>query len=252
MKPLIGITANFIKDDQFGVDAHIGGAGQCWQALADDYVQAVAKAGGIPVVLPVLPRPEDAMDFLQDMDGILFSGGCDMSPLYFGADVNDKIGEICTERDEQELALARAALNTPGYPVLGICRGIQLLNTALGGTLVLDIDTEKSGNHFMPQQRMSVLTHRIVKTPGSLIDRLLGDEDRVNSYHHQCIDKPGNGAVITATDRHGIPECIEMPEREGFMLAIQWHPEGLALVSDRHLNIFKAFVQAASDNKNRR
>lgn len=251
MRPLIGITSNYIKDSQFGMAAHIGGPGQFWQALADDYVQAVSRAGGVPVLLPVLPDPEDAQAYLDELDGILFSGGCDMSPLSFGENTTSKVGEICTERDDQELALMRAALEKPHFPVLGICRGCQLLNVALGGTLVLDIDTSANGEHFLSQQRMSVLTHQIETVPGSLIDRLLVGETRVNSYHHQCVAIPGKGVEITATDCHGIPECLEVPNREGFTLATQWHPEGLALVNDHHLNIFQAFVQAASEQKNR-
>lgn len=248
MGPLIGITANFIKDSQFGMASHIGGPGQFWQALADDYIQAVAKAGGVPVIIPVLPNPADAKAYLKGLDGLLFSGGCDMSPLSFDADTTTKVGEICAERDEQELALIKAALDTPGFPVFGICRGCQLMNVALGGTLVLDIDTAVCGDHFLAQQRMSVLTHRVTKTSGSLIDCLMGEETRVNSYHHQCVDKLGRGVVVTAMDPHGVPECIEVPERVGFTLATQWHPEGLALVNDHHLNIFKAFVQAAANN----
>lgn len=247
-KPLIGITANFIKDGAFGVAAHIGGAGQFWQALADDYIQAVVKAGGVPVIMPVLPDPADAKAYLEGLDGLLFSGGCDMAPLTFGADTTAKVGEICAERDEQELALIKAALDTPNFPVFGICRGCQLMNVALGGTLVLDIDTAACGDHFLAEQRMSVPTHKVTKVPGSLIEHLMGEEVRVNSYHHQCVDKPGQGVVITAVDPHGVPECIEVPEREGFTLATQWHPEGLACVNDAHLNIFKAFVEAAKNH----
>ena len=210
MKPIIGITANFIKDGRFGVDAHIGGAGQFWQALADDYIRSVVLAGGTPVIVPIVSG-EEASSYLEGLDGLIISGGCDASPLTFGADTTGAVGEICTERDELELELLRKALDMPGFPVLGICRGCQVLNVALGGTLVLDIDTEKNGDHFLAQQRMQVFTHRIEKTPGSRIERLLGTEDRVNSYHHQCVDRPGNGVEITARDCHGVAECIEVP-----------------------------------------
>ena len=160
MKPIIGITANFIKDGRFGVDAHIGGAGQFWQALADDYIRSVVLAGGTPVIVPIVSG-EEASSYLEGLDGLIISGGCDASPLTFGADTTGAVGEICTERDELELELLRKALDMPGFPVLGICRGCQVLNVALGGTLVLDIDTEKNGDHFLAQQRMQVFTHRI-------------------------------------------------------------------------------------------
>ena len=251
MKPIIGITANFIKDGRFGVDAHIGGAGQFWQALADDYIRSVVLAGGTPVIVPIVSG-EEASSYLEGLDGLIISGGCDASPLTFGADTTGAVGEICTERDELELELLRKALDMPGFPVLGICRGCQVLNVALGGTLDLDIDTEKNGDHFLAQQRMQVFTHRIEKTPGSRIERLLGTEDRVNSYHHQCVDRPGNGVEITARDCHGVAECIEVPGREGFTLGVQWHPEGLAPCGNNHLNIFKAFVEEAGQFQNRR
>ena len=199
------------------------------------------------MIVPIVSG-EEASSYLEGLDGLIISGGCDASPLTFGADTTGAVGEICTERDELELELLRKALDMPGFPVLGICRGCQVLNVAL----VLDIDTEKNGDHFLAQQRMQVFTHRIEKTPGSRIERLLGTEDRVNSYHHQCVDRPGNGVEITARDCHGVAECIEVPGREGFTLGVQWHPEGLAPCGNNHLNIFKAFVEEAGQFQNRR
>lgn len=252
MKPLIGITANYIKNDQVGVDAHIGGAGQFWQAVADDYITSVTKAGGIPVILPVLPDQQAALEWLDRLDGILFSGGCDLSPVAYGQRATSQVGEICQERDDQELAMIRAALDRPGYPVFCICRGCQLLNVALGGDLVVDIDTGALGEHFLPQQRMSVPTHTVETEPDALITALLGEERRVNSYHHQCVDRPAPGVRVTARDSHGVPECIEVPQRAGFTMGIQWHPEGLAGTYEGHLNIFRAFVKAAEQYKNGR
>ena len=252
MKPLIGITVNYIKDGDVGTAAHIGLPGQSWQALADDYVRAVLQAGGMPVLVPVLPEQDSVKEYLEHLDGILFSGGCDVSPLCYGQDVTSKVGELCPERDEQELALIRTALEMPQFPVLCICRGCQLLNVALGGTLVPDMDTKTCGDHFPSQQQMSVLTHRIKRPPGSLIDRLLGQESRVNSFHHQCVAQPGAGVSVTASDCHGVPECIEVPDRDGFTLGTQWHPEGLALVNEHHLNLFRAFIEAADQYRNSR
>lgn len=203
------------------------------------------------MIVPIVSG-EEASSYLEGLDGLIISGGCDASPLTFGADTTGAVGEICTERDELELALLRQALDMPGFPVLGICRGCQVLNIALGGTLVLDIDTEKNGDHFLARQRMQVFTHRIEKAPGSRIELLLGTENRVNSYHHQCVDRPGNGVEITARDCHGVAECIEVPGREGFTLGVQWHPEGLAPCGNNHLNIFKAFVEEAGQFQNRR
>lgn len=252
MKPLIGITANYIKDDEIGRVGHMGGEGQNWHALADDYIESVHQAGGVPVMIPVLPDPACAEAYLDVLDGMLFSGGCDISPINFGQDITKEVGQICPERDAQELALIHAALKKPGFPVFGICRGCQLLNVALGGDLVIDIDASVSGDHFMRNQRMNVPTHKVEAEADTLIDHLLNGEKWVNSYHHQCIQQPGCGVVITAYDNHGVPECIEVPERKGFTLGTQWHPEGMACYYDGHFNIFKAFVHAAADYKSGR
>lgn len=252
MHPVIGITTNLIANDQFGVEAHIGAAGQSWQALADDYVAAVQAAGGLPVLLPVLTDPDQAQYYLDRVDGILFSGGCDISPLVYGENTTERTDEICVNRDAQELALLRRALSMPHYPILGICRGCQLLNVALGGTLVSDIDPKTSGPHFFSAQRMSVPTHHISAQPDSVIAKILGAETYVNSYHHQCVANPGKGLTVTAQDEHGVPECIELSSPERFALAVQWHPEGLALSRPAHLNLFKAFVDAADDYQDRR
>ena len=157
MKPLIGITSNYIKDSRFGTEAHIGGKGQFWQALADDYVQAVHLAGGIPVMIPVIPDTEIAGEYLTAFDGLIVSGGADISHLLYEEDLVSRVGECCAERDEAEFALLKGALEIPDFPVLGICRGCQLLNVALGGTLVLIWIQKKQENIFLRSNGCSFL-----------------------------------------------------------------------------------------------
>lgn len=249
MKPLIGITVNYVSNEQIGEKAHICGTGQFVQALADDYVKAVELAGGIPVMIPVLSDRENAKNYLEILDGIIFSGGCDISPLTFGTDTTKEVGEVCPVRDAQELYMIKAALAKPNFPVLGICRGSQLLNVALGGSLVLDIDTKKYGEHCLTQQAMSVPTHTIKVQEGTMIYRLLQGDTGVNSYHHQCVDRPGEKVVVTSKDSHGITESIEVPRRAGFTMGVQWHPESLSLGSEGQLNIFKELIKSADKNR---
>lgn len=245
MRPLIGITTNFIKDGAVAASVHLCGPDQSWQALATDYVEAVLKAGAIPVMIPVLSDLSAAKEMLSHLDGILFSGGGDISPLSYGESTMEQVGTISPERDLQEIALMHTALAIPNFPILCICRGAQLLNVALGGTLIQDIDTGKYGQHLLVSQRMSVLTHKIAKEPNMLIEQLMGDEKWVNSYHHQCIGQLGKGVKLSAHDEHEIPECIELPGRAGFTLGVQWHPEALFPISEGHANIFTEFVRNA-------
>jgi putative glutamine amidotransferase len=252
MNPRIGITVNYVEDDQMGINAHIGARGQKWQALADDYVTSVLHAGGIPLLIPVVQEETVLEDVLDSVDGLLISGGGDASPLLFGNDVDENTGEICEARDRVELELLKKALRMENFPVLGICRGCQMMNLALGGTLDSDIDVEKYGNHFLAHQRMQTFTHRIRKKQDSRISAILGDEDRVNSYHHQCVKTPGAGVQVTAWDFRGVPECIEVPGRDGFTLGVQWHPEGLACVSAAHQNIFRTLTGEAQKYRERR
>ncbi|MEG0090966.1 MAG: gamma-glutamyl-gamma-aminobutyrate hydrolase family protein, partial [Oscillospiraceae bacterium] len=119
MKPIIGITDNYIKDDQAGIGMHIGGKNQHWHMLADDYVTAVQLAGGIPVILPTMAISEDADKILQTLDGIIFSGGSDINPLLYGEDAQEKIGQISLERDRHELSLLKRALEG-NIGILGI------------------------------------------------------------------------------------------------------------------------------------
>lgn len=198
-------------------------------------------------MLPVIDDADLAAEYLDRLDGIIISGGCDVSPVVTGQDAIAAVGEICQERDAQEIALTKGALSREGFPVLGICRGCQVMNVALCGTIVQDMDTSKTGAHFLVNQRMDTPTHFVEVKEGSLIEKILGCDRRVNSYHHQCVEKPGEGLEVTAFDARGVPECIELPGRKGFTLGVQWHPEGLAGRYSAHAEIFRALTKAAAE-----
>lgn len=249
MKPIIGITVNYVKDDRAGTETHIGGKGQRWQMLAQDYITSVQAAGGVPVMLPVLDDGDDWTEYSRFLDGIIFSGGCDISPLSYGEAMDGAVGTVIRERDRQELELMKTFLADSDIPILGICRGCQLLNVACGGTLVQDMEIGKTGNHFFPEQEMQVPTHMIVTEEGTRIRSLMGDSAPVNSYHHQCVAKCAPTLRVTATDGRGVPECLEMPGRTGFTLGVQWHPEGMVLTDPAQRRLMEAFVKAAESRK---
>lgn len=208
------------------------------------YMQGIEEAGGVPVMLP-LTDDKAALERLADTcDGFLFTGGQDVTPSVYGAAQTALCGETSPERDAMEtelLALARAK----DKPVLGICRGIQFLNAALGGTLWQDLPVEypsEVNHHQTGAYDQPIHTVRLL--PGTPLADLLGvDTLPVNSYHHQAIHKlaPGLAAMATAPD--GIVEAVYEPGKR-FVWAVQWHPEFSWKVSAESRKIFAAFVGA--------
>ena len=206
-RPIIGISCGFNSDGDY--------------FLRRQYCDAVARAGGVPVILPPVPSDvEIAENVLDSIDGLLLSGGGDIEPERFGVYDYDAslVGEPSPERDAYELALARRAYEYD-LPTLGICRGIQTIAVALGGSLHLDIS-----GHMQSQPRPEP-SHEIAIAPGSLICALAGaTRDRVNSFHHQAVDRVPDGFVVTARSPDSIIEAIESPNRR-FYVGVQWHPE---------------------------
>ena len=211
------------------------------------YVQAVLNAGGTPIVIPYQPK-ENILHILDKLDGLILTGGVDVDPSRYGENPMVNCGEINPYRDELDLLTAGFALDR-NLPILAICRGAQVLNVALGGTLVQDIPSQikDSIKHWQKAPNWYA-SHDITVQPASLLGSILGNAPtRVNSYHHQSIAKVGKGLRIVATAPDGIVEAVESTEHR-FVLGLQWHPE----LMDGHYNsaseIFKCFVQAASAN----
>jgi len=208
------------------------------------YAAAVEAAGGIPVILPVL-APEKAPEVLEHLQGLLLSGGVDLDPSHYGEDPLPGLGKVTPERDAFELALARRAL-AAGVPVLGICRGVQVLNVAAGGTLFQDLGSqlEKVLKHRQEAPRWHE-SHAVRLDPSSRMAAILGvTETRVNSFHHQAVRlvAPGLRAVAWAPD--GVIEAVESVDG-GFALGVQWHPEEMWDRYPLHLKPFSALVEAA-------
>ncbi len=215
-------------------------------SMSPAYVTSVVKAGGLPFLIPLDYPLEDLNTLRDEFDGLILIGGGDVETARYGGDVNIPVGCVHPIRDEIEIRLAKLAFETD-WPVLGICRGEQVMNVAAGGTLYTDIPTEFKNqrfNHAQPfETPRDALIHDDIINPGSRLQSILGmDRIAVNSFHHQAVREAGDGFVITAYSEDGIPEAIERPAHP-FALGVQWHPECLQSYAD-HMKIFRAFTDA--------
>jgi putative glutamine amidotransferase len=208
-----------------------------------DYVDAVRRAGGVPVVLPAVEGEiPEALDAIQ---GLILSGGGDVDPSHYGGTPHRKNYGISLERDGFELALAGAAAARPDLPLLCICRGMQVLNVALGGDLLAHIPDHFGDEvlHRHPERRP--VEHPVRIERESRIGRILGTAElSVRSWHHQAVGRIGRGLRAVAWAPDGVVEAIEA-EHQPFTLAVQWHPEVRALADPRHLRLFEALVESA-------
>jgi len=241
MKPIIGISVNFTTNDEVGRISHLGGPMQHWQMVADDYVRAVERAGGIPILIPVYEGVEEIVTIVSRLDGMVFTGGNDIEPRYYGEEFSKLIGEISPRRDTHEMKLLSHIIEKTEIPILGICRGHQLINIAMGGSLYQDMKSSGMEDHFYLNSPMNHPVHHVKVEENSRLGRVAGgDTLRVNSYHHQCINEVGRDLVVTASHR-GIVEAVEYTG-ERFIVGLQWHPETMIESCGEQLNIFKSFI----------
>jgi putative glutamine amidotransferase len=194
-------------------------------ALRDDYVRAVEKAGGLPLVLAP-GEPEDAAELLAHVDGLMLTGGADVDPELYGEDRHEKTVRVIRGRDRFEIALCRESLSRD-MPLLAICRGHQVLNVATGGTLVQDIPSQLEGasDHDPDTERWEP-AHDVRVLPGTRLREILGrDHLAVNSFHHQAVNRLGEGLIVSAyAAEDDVIEGIEVPGRR-LAVGVQWHPE---------------------------
>lgn len=211
------------------------------QALDTSYLDAVAVAGGVPVMLPPVP-PESVPDVLDRVDALVLPGGGDVDPARYGEARHPETYGVDPARDEVEMAAVDAALERR-LPLLAICRGLQVLNVALGGSLVQHIEGEHAVVH-RDVDRWDSPGHAITFSPDSCVAEVLGTTElHVNSLHHQAVARPGRGVEVVGRDEHGIVESIAVdghPE----VIAVQWHPELLA-AHEPHSRLFDWLVDAA-------
>ncbi|MGW5119552.1 gamma-glutamyl-gamma-aminobutyrate hydrolase family protein [Streptomyces noursei] len=180
------------------------------------YPRLVRRAGGLAALLPP-GDPETAAATVARLDGLVIAGGADIAPARYGAQPHPRTGPPALDRDAWELALIEAAL-AARVPLLGICRGLQLLNVALGGTLVQHLD-----GHAGPPGVFG--RHEVTSVPGTLLAARLPEPVAVPTYHHQAVDRLGSGLVVSAYAEDGTIEAVELPGAPALTLAVQWHPE---------------------------
>lgn len=250
MKPLIGITSNFIDDDEFFMKQGMGSRGQLWSAVANDYIDAVIDAGGIPVVIPVTNDDEYNEEIVKKLDGILFTGGADIDSNYAGQRATAKVGRVFAERDAQEMFLMDYVYNATEIPILCVCRGIQLLNVYFGGELILDIPSEGYLDHTIVNNKKYIPSHEVNLKDGSVLREIYKEEViYVNSFHHQAASKLGEELVAVGYSEDEVIEAIEHRDiRQRFIAGVQWHPEMMAEVDEDHLNLFRYIINEAKNS----
>ena len=212
--------------------------------LSLNYVRSLEGAGLVPLIVPPLTHPDRATEILDVAAGLLLTGGEDVDPGLYGAPRHPRLGETNPTRDATELALLAAARERQ-LPVLAICRGIQLLNVACGGTLYQDLPSERPSaiQHDQPNDR-AARTHDVTITAGSRLAGATGAATMaVNSYHHQAVCRVGGGLRVTATAPDGVIEGVETEDPAWWVLSVQWHPEDLTTdVRSWDRGIFRAFA----------
>lgn len=236
-RPVIGISASRSEE-------------QHRLSLSETYLNAVYRAGGMPMVFPSSITDEKAIDEMLDLvDGVLLSGGIDVHPRYFGEEILPGCGAIDETRDAFELTLTRRAIDR-GMPVLGICRGIQVLAIALGGTIFQDIESQLGiSNSEHRHEPIEDYKHAVRFKEGGLFERITGTTLMLtNSMHHQSVKDAGDKLIIEGITMDGIIEAVSMKGNEA-VLGVQFHPECLESFSDPAARIFSYFVGKAAEYK---
>lgn len=245
MKPIIGMVSDeLVEVNPRMPDDHLVYA-------PHDIKEAVYKVGGIPLILPFADDPSDADAVAEQMvdrfDALIVPGGPDVDPLLYGEEPIPAMGIAMHQQDVLEIAMIKATLKA-NKPILGICRGIQLINVALGGTLWQDLNTQPSGATIQHTQVTlgHYLTHHVTMTPNSRLQQLLGDTQVVNSRHHQAVHTVAPSLKVTATAPDGIIEGLESTDNDR-IVCVQWHPENLWFKHPVHLSVFQDLIARIHD-----
>lgn len=238
-KPIIGLTPSHnVKNDDL--------------MMRPTYMRAIKNAGGIPIMLPLEASKEDLMQLVKTLDGFLFTGGPDIHPFHFGEETLQKCGDISVPRDHNELTLLSLVMEAK-KPILGICRGVQLINVGLGGTIYQDIFSQFKEDpplaHVQPFHYTSPC-HKVKIVPGTKLNKIVGEQEiSVNSMHHQAIKDVSPKLLVSGYASSGLVEAVEMPDYP-YLVGVQWHPEYLFPAMDAAARLFSSFVKACTENEN--
>ncbi len=234
-KPIIGLTPQYDYEKN-----------RVW--IGPNYLEAIRTAGGVPILLPLQVEKDELATAANVCDGFLFTGGPDIDPFRFGEETIKQCGVVVPERDKMEENLFQIAMESD-KPILGICRGIQVLNVFLGGTLYQDITAQFPSDLSLSHSQQSgnsVLTHSVaIKENTMLHDIISKDFIKVNSFHHQAIKDVAPSLKVAGVSMDSLVEAVYFPDHK-FFLGVQWHPEHLFSTNEDALNIFKAFVKACN------
>ena len=249
--PVIGVMASLKEDPESPTQDPLGR----FVRTDLDYVESVADAGGEPVVIPPSVDLRVAKALLEGLDGLLLSGGPDLDPAYYGEAPIAELGMTIPELDALEMALLRSALQR-GMPIFGICRGMQILNVALGGTLYQDIPSQLGVDVLDHRQASPKYepTHEVEVLDDSYLAEIMDRQSvEVNSHHHQGIKVLANALTVTARSSDGVIEAVESCDfSNSWLMGVQWHPEGMGHTGPGHRNLFEAHVCAAERHSLRR
>ncbi len=234
--PIIGVTTHRISGKKVQGDEY---------GSPVSYLNAVSAAGGVPLLIPAHLDEAQLQRVMERVDGLLFTGGGDVDPQRFSGAAHPEVYGIEPDRDRAEITLTHTAIQV-GRPLLGICRGIQLINVALGGTLYTHIADQLPGalrHDYFPDIPRNHLAHPVQIEGGSCLAGVLGGTQfEVNSLHHQGLERVAPGLVVTAHSPDSLVEAVELPGHP-FALAVQWHPEWLQ-EHEAQRALFRAFVEA--------
>jgi len=238
-KPVIGLSASRMRLE----GSYLTGLSKSF--VNSDYVEAVVRAGGLPLIIPPTSTEEEIREYLPMCDGVLMTGGMDVAPILYNEMPNVKCGNYDLDVDVSNITLIKEAIAAE-LPIFGICRGMQLLNVAMGGTLYQDLPSQRPGNvgHSWGYIKTDVI-HKVNLKENTPLYEIFGRKELgVNSIHHQAVKDLGEGIAICAEAPDGLVEGIYMPGKP--ILAIQWHPEMMMEKHEEMLKLFQAFVEQCS------